>query len=117
MSDKHQNESDNRWFELLALQEREEAEQEGAPSRLKARVYSALLKKQGASGPLRTLAETRTNGYGLCFFEDLWEQVTSAEGAQSYNCCSVCHARVLAEHLERPPIYWAHCPYVAFGKK
>ena len=50
-------------------------------------------------------------------FEDLWERVTSAEGAQSFNCCSLCHARVLAEHWETAPIYWGHCPYAAFGKK
>jgi hypothetical protein len=116
MSNKHQSESDSRLFELLA-QEREEAEQDGAPSSLKAKLYSALVRKQEASGPLRTLAETRTRGYGLCVFEDLWERITSAEAAQSFNCCSVCHARGLAERLETPPIYWANCPYVALGKK
>jgi len=116
MSDKYQSESESRWFELLA-QEREDAEQDRAPSSLKARLYSALVRKQEASGPLRGLAETRTQGYSLCIFEDLWEHLTSAEPAQCFNCCSVCHARVLAERLERPPIYWAHCPYVAFGKK
>lgn len=116
MNDNLQSESDNRLFELLA-RETGEAGVESAPSRLKARLYTALIQKQQESGRLRTLAETRSCGHGLCIFEDLWERLTMAEGIQSFNCCSVCHARVLAEHLERPPIYWGHCPYVAFAKK
>lgn len=107
---------DDRLFELLA-QGTEEAEPERAPSRLKAKLYTSLVSKQEESGHLRTLAETRESGYGLCVFEDLWERALSAEAAQSFNCCSVCHARVLAEHLEKAPIYWGQCPYVAFGKK
>lgn len=107
---------DDRSFELLARQP-EEAETERAPSRLKARLYTSLVQKQQESGRLRTLAETQANGYRLCVFEGLWARVTSAETAQSFNCCSVCHARALAEHLEAAPIYWGHCPYVAFGKK
>jgi hypothetical protein len=116
MNDNLQSESDNSLFELLA-RATSEAGVERAPSRLKARLYTALIQKQQESGRLRTLAETRSCGHGLCIFEDLWERLTMAEGARSFNCCSVCHARVLAEHLERPPIYWGHCPYVAFAKK
>ena len=114
MSDNLQHE--DRLFELLARQT-DEAGSEGAPSRLKAKLYTSLVQKQQESGRLRTLAETRADGHGLCVFEVLWSRVTSAEGAQSFNCCSVCHARVLAEHWEAVPIYWGHCPYVAFGKK
>ena len=114
MSDNLQHE--DRLFELLARQA-DEAGAERAPSRLKAKLYTSLVQKQQESGRLLTLAETRANGHGLCVFEDLWSRVTSAEGAQSFNCCSVCHARVLAEHWEAAPIYWEHCPYVAFGKK
>lgn len=115
MNDNSHSESDNRLFERLSREPEEAAEK--APSRLKARVYTALMRKQQESGRLRTLAETRTCGHGLCVFEDLWERVAKTEAAQSFNCCSVCHARVLAEHLERAPIYWEHCPYVAFGKR
>lgn len=107
---------DDRLFELLALQP-EDRQADRAPSRLKAKVYTSLVRKQQESGPLRILAETQASGYGLCVFEGLWERVTSAEAAQSFNCCSVCHARVLAEHMDAAPIYWGHCPYVAFGKK
>ena len=32
------------------------------------------------------------------------------------NICRVCHARVLAEALENPPIYWGNCPYAEFKK-
>jgi len=110
------SQTDDRLFELLA-QQPDEAEGDRAPSRLKARLYSALVRRQQASGSLRSLGETRTRGYGLCVFEDLWQRATSGEGAQCFNCCSLCHARVLAEHLERAPIGWAYCPYVAFGKK
>ena len=106
----------DRLFELLARQ-LDETASEQAPSRLKAKLYTSLVQKQRESGRLLTLAETRANGHGLCVFEDLWSHATSAEGAQSFNCCSVCHARVLAEHWEAAPIYWGHCPYVAFGKK
>jgi len=116
MNDNRQSETDNRLFELLA-REPGETDVEKAPSRLKAQLYTALIQKQQESGRLRTLAETRNCGHELCIFEGLWEQMVKAQGAQSFNCCSVCHARVLAEHLERPPIYWGHCPYVAFARK
>jgi hypothetical protein len=28
--------------------------------------------------------------------------------------CQTCHARVLAEHFDHPPIFWLNCPYVKF---
>lgn len=107
---------DDGFFELLA-QEAENAKAERAPSRLKARLYSALVQRQESSGPLRSLSDTRKAGEELCAFESLWERLPLGESAKRFNCCSICHARALAERLERPPIYWNHCPYVAFGKK
>jgi hypothetical protein len=104
--------NDDRLFEIVA-QEPEDVAPIRAPARLKSRIYSAMVREQEKSGPLRGLAET----HGLCVFEELWERATSTDAAQSFNCCSLCHARVLAERLERAPIYWANCPYVAFGKK
>jgi hypothetical protein len=115
MNDKRQNEGDDSLFELFA-HEHDEAAGETAPSRLKARLYTAIIRRQQEGGPLRALDETRSAGYSLCVFESLWDRVTT-EGGQSFNCCSVCHARILAEHLEQAPIYWGHCPYVAFTKK
>jgi hypothetical protein len=107
---------DDGLFELLAAQP-DDFEGEGAPSRLKARIYSALTRRQEESGPLRSLGETRSQGYGLCVFEEFWQRAAWGEAAHCFNCCRLCHARVLAEHLEDAPIYWGGCPYVALGKK
>ncbi len=113
MSDKlHQDDS---FFERLA--QLPEGENDRAPSRLKARLLTTLLRKQEASGPLRTLAQTRAHGHELCVFEDLWERAVSSGTAQSFNCCRLCHARVLAERVEHAPLYWPNCPYAAFAKK
>lgn len=107
---------DDRLFEILT-QEPDDATSVRAPARLKSRIYSALVRQQETSGPLLSLAETRAKGSQLCVFEDLWQRATSAGTAQCFNCCSLCHARVLAEHFERAPIYWSNCPYVGFGRK
>lgn len=114
MSDNPQQ--DDKLFDLLA-QEGDEAKETRAPSRLKSRVYSALVRRQEESGPLRSLSDTQTQGYGLCVFEVLWQRAIPAEAAQCFNCCWLCHARLLGEHLEGAPIYWGNCPYVAFVKK
>ncbi len=42
-----------------------------APSRLKAKVYSALMLRQAESGPLMSLTETDACGHKLCVFEEL----------------------------------------------
>jgi hypothetical protein len=117
MSDDFQ--PDDGLFVLLGRQsDKPPSDVEGtrAPSRLKARIYSALLRRQEESGPLRSLGDTRAQGFGLCVFEDLWQRGTWGEAAQCLNCCKLCHARALAEHFERAPIYWVDCPYVGFGK-
>jgi hypothetical protein len=84
------------------------------PSSLKARLYSALVREQQSSGPLASLDQTVTAGYGVCVFEKLVQIAPIGENAKSRFFCQVCHARVLAEALENAPIYWPHCPYVAF---
>jgi hypothetical protein len=75
-----------------------------------------LTLRQAATGPLASLTQTRAAGYGLCFFEDLVRIAPMGEQLKSLNICRVCHARVLAEHLEKAPIYWPNCPYVNFHK-
>jgi hypothetical protein len=85
-----------------------------APSRLKARVYSALLQRQIETGPLASLTESHRCGHELCVFEQLVRISPVGETAKSLNICRVCHARVLAEHMENAPIYWSGCPYVEF---
>jgi hypothetical protein len=84
------------------------------PSSLKARLYSALVREQQKSGPLASLDETVAAGYGICVFERLVQISPVGERAKSPFFCQVCHARMLAETFNNPPIFWAHCPYVAF---
>jgi hypothetical protein len=85
-----------------------------APSSLKARLYSALVHEQQKSGPLASLDETVAAGYGICVFERLVQISPVGERSKSPFFCQVCHARMLAEAFDHPPIFWAHCPYVAF---
>ncbi len=87
-----------------------------APSRLKSKVYSALLQQQAESGPLMSLTEAHVGGRRLCVFEQLVRIAPVGETVKSLNICRVCHARVLAENFEDPPIYWCGCPYVALKK-
>lgn len=85
-----------------------------APSRLKSQIYSTLALRQVDSGPLASLSRSKAGGFGLCVFEELVRIAPIGESAKSVNICRVCHARVLAEHFENPPIYWPGCPYVKF---
>ena len=87
-----------------------------APARLKSRLYSALVAEQAAAGPLRSLPATKAAGRPLCVFEHVLHVVPN-ERIVSMNPCRVCHARLLAEHFESPPIYWPHCPYVDFQRR
>lgn len=87
-----------------------------APADLKARLYSALVRQQARTGPLMSLTETKAHGRQLCVFEQLVRIAPVGERAGSLNICRVCHARVLAEHIENAPIYWRGCPYVEFKK-
>jgi hypothetical protein len=90
--------------------------QEGAPSSLKARLYTALVREQQAAGPLASLDATVSTGHGVCVFEKLVQIAPIGDEAKTPFFCNVCHARLLAEHLENPPIFWSNCPYVAFKK-
>ncbi len=87
-----------------------------ASSMLKARVYSSLIEEQQKSGRLLNFGETKRAGGKLCVFEELVRITPLGEPAQTFNCCSVCHARVLAENFEPAPIHWGNCPYVRFQK-
>ena len=84
-----------------------------APSRLKSKIYSALINRMEESGPLLSVGETETT-HGLCVFEKLVEITPLPDKLQTFNACSICHARVLGERFEHPPIFWKHCPYVDF---
>lgn len=99
------------FFQLLADRG---AASERTPSSLKARLYSRLIHKQQESGPLASLDATVDSGQGICVFEKLVQIAPIGERAKSQFFCQVCHARVLAEHFDNPPIYWPDCPYVRF---
>jgi len=109
------NDSDDRFFEKLA--ESEPVRAMPAPARLKSRVYSALLRRQGESGPLASLSDTKIAGRGLCVFEQVVEISPAPTALKCMNYCHICHARILAERIEHAPIYWSHCPYVRFQNR
>lgn len=88
--------------------------EERAPSSLKARLYSALIHTQQQTGPLASLDASVEAGHGICVFEKLVQIAPVGEQAKTPFFCQVCHARVLAEHFDNPPIFWSHCPYVKF---
>lgn len=103
----------DREFSRLFAQPREE---EGAPSSLKARLYSALVRQQQASGPLASLDATVESGHDICVFEKLVQIAPLGERLKQPFFCGACHARILGEHFDHPPIFWSNCPYVAFKK-
>lgn len=105
---------EDEFFERVASAGGADAEPAPAPARLKSRVYSALMLAEAAGGPLASFTETKAAGGGLCCFEELVRIAPVGERVKSLNICRVCHARVLAERLERAPIYWPNCPYVKF---
>jgi hypothetical protein len=88
-----------------------------APSRLKSRIYSALMKEEASAGPLASVSESKQHDGKLCVFEELVRIAPVGEGAKSLNYCRVCHARVLGETVENAPIYWSGCPYVRFQNR
>jgi hypothetical protein len=105
----------DRFFEQLA--EATGATSLDAPSRLKSRIYSALVLAAQHEAPLATLSECKAAGRGLCVFEELVTILPAGETLESRNPCRVCHARLLGEHVENAPIYWPNCPYVRFQNR
>ena len=87
-----------------------------APSRLKSKVYSGLMRYMAQSGPIQSVAETRAT-HPLCVFEEMFQITPLTGNLGSANFCRVCHARVVGEHIENAPIFWGHCPYVRFQNR
>ena len=108
------SESNERFFENLAGAFDDTASEGSMPSKMKAKACSALVRRQQESGPLLGLRDTYAEGRGLCVDEHVVRIAPVGAKAQEFNCCSICHARVLGEALENPPIYWGNCPYVGF---
>jgi len=88
-----------------------------ASSRLKSRIYSTLVAQQSQDGPLLSLSAIRESGRRLCVFEELVQIAPVGESAKRMNICRVCHARVLAEHVEGAPLFWPGCPYAQFQNR
>jgi hypothetical protein len=105
--------ADDVWFERLADATRDE-EPIRAPARLKSKVYSALVARMAAAGPLLDLRDSRAAGEQLCVFEHAVAALPVGSDIRSKNPCRICHARVLGERLEHAPIFWPGCPYSDF---
>ena len=88
-----------------------------ASSRLKSKIYSTLVARQGQDGPLLSLSATKDSGRRLCVFEELVQIVPAGESLKCMNLCQVCHARVLGEHVEGAPVFWPGCPYAQFQNR
>ena len=102
---------DDRAFETLAAG----TVTETAPPSLKSRIYSALVSRQAESGSLLGLSAVKACGRGLCVWEEILVHITPiSANAESFNLCRICHARVLAEHMDSVPLHWRCCPYAKF---
>ena len=102
------------WFERLA--EAAAPEPSRVSSRLKSRIYSALMSAAAAQGPLASLHACEEHGRPLCLWERLVQISPVPETIKSRNHCYLCHARLLAEHVDGAPLPWRGCPYAAFQK-
>jgi hypothetical protein len=108
---------DDRWLEQLAGEGSvDTADLAPAPARLQARIYSALVQQLARTGPLLSLAATKAAGHGLCLFEEAVAVLPMGDRIGSMNPCRVCHARLLAEHVDHAPIFWPCCPYADFHR-
>jgi len=110
---RHRDELFMEW--IAAATRGAEGLRESAPSRLKSRIYSAMMEAQAQSGPLLSLTEIKAGG--LCVFETLVECSPVSESVKSVNFCHYCHARIMGEKWENAPIYWSHCPYTRFQQR
>lgn len=109
--------SDELFFERLAREsEQDSGPDTGAPARLLSLTYTALINAQQASGPLLDVTATKAAGSALCVFEELVQITPAGQQAKQMFYCHVCHARVLAENMDKAPIWWPHCPYAEFQK-
>jgi hypothetical protein len=88
-----------------------------APTRLKSKVYSALVARQREDGSLLSLCATKDSGRKLCVFEALVQIAPLGESVKCLNLCRVCHARVLGERIENAPVFWPGCPYAQFQNR
>ena len=87
-----------------------------APARLLSLTYTAVVGAQQESGPLLDVTATKQAGNPLCVFEELVQIAPLGQAVKQQFYCRVCHARILAENMDKAPIWWPHCPYAQFQK-
>jgi hypothetical protein len=87
-----------------------------APSRLKSKIYSALLERPRKDGPLLSLSEVKARGRKLCVFEELVQIAPVGDAIKQPNLCRLCHAR-MAENVENAPVYWPGWPDAQFQNR
>lgn len=108
-----QPQADALWLEFAEATATEPPD-EKAPAQLRSRIFSRLNLEQVKDGPLASVTATHNAGRPLCIFEDIMRVAPVGESIRELNYCRVCHARVLAENMEKAPIWWPGCPYADF---
>ena len=94
--------------EFSGLLSQFEESEERAPSSLKARLYSLLVRKQQESGPLASLQVTVSAGHSICVFERLVQIAPVGEKVKSPFFAT------LVMHASLPSISTRH-PYSGKG--
>ena len=111
MTDSRAN--DEALFERLAALETPEP---FAPSRLKSRVYSALMREATRTRQMQSLGESEAAGGCLCVFERFVQILPLPAAMATLNYCRFCHPRLLGEAMEGAPVFWKGCPYAEFQR-
>jgi hypothetical protein len=87
-----------------------------APSKLKARIFSALMREATRERRLLPLAASEAAGGRLCVFERFVHGLPLPSAMDRLNCCRFCHPRWMAETMDHAPVFWKGCPYAAFQR-
>lgn len=113
MADENARRLDDLWLEFA---DAAASEATPPPAQLRSRIFSRVSLEQVKDGPLSSVTATHEAGRELCVFEDIMRLAPVGESVRQLNFCRVCHARVLAENMEKAPIWWPGCPYANFQK-
>lgn len=87
-----------------------------APSKLKSRVYSALMREATRTRQMQPLAASEATGGCLCVFERFIQILPLPEKMGTLNYCRFCHPRLMGEAIEGAPVFWKGCPYAEFQR-
>ena len=106
--------NDRLWLEFADATNHAEGSEEKAPAQLRSRIFSRVNLEQVKDGPLASITASYEAGRPLCIFEEAMRLAPVGESIRELNYCRACHARVLAENMEKAPIWWPGCPYADF---